>query len=103
MNEPNKVWLGNPILPKSAVTQPDVEINWSAFDTEFASLILTNPDGYLLDNKFEIIHWLVTNIPRGKPLLEGDVMKDYLQPLPFYGTGLHRLVILLYHGYIFRH
>ena len=54
-NQPSQVWLGNPILPKSAATQPDVEINWSAFDTEFASLILTNPDGYLLDNQFEIL------------------------------------------------
>ena len=88
----NTVFLGNIILPEFAANTPEVNINWSAIDTEFATIFLTNPDGYLIDNKREILHWLVANIPRGKELIEGQVLKHYIQPLPFYGTGLHRLV-----------
>ncbi|KAI6657276.1 39S ribosomal protein L38, mitochondrial-like [Oopsacas minuta] len=89
------VLLGNTILPKSAAVQPNVDIDWSLFNTEYASVFLTNPDGYLIDTQYEILHWLVTNIPRGKSLVDGQVMKEYMRPLPFYGTGLHRFVFFL--------
>ena len=88
----NHVFLGNVLLPKSATNNPELYIDWSEVNTQFATIFLANPDGYLIDNQFEILHWLVANIPRGKEIIDGQVLKDYLQPLPFYGTGLHRSV-----------
>ena len=91
---PNPVLCGNTLLPRSASTQPLVDIDWSQSEANFVTLLLTNPDGYILDQKYELLHWLVANVPREKDLAAGQVLKEYLQPLPFYGTGLHRLVVL---------
>ena len=93
MSKPNPVYLGNLLLPKSATNKPEINIDWSRVNTEFATILLANPDGYLVDNQFEILHWMVANIPRGNELMNGQVLRDYMQPLPFYGTGLHRFVI----------
>lgn len=43
-----------------------------------------------------LVHWIVTDIPDGGGIDQGRTVVPYLQPLPFYGTGLHRVVFLLF-------
>jgi len=43
----------------------------------------------------QLAHWLVANIPSDGVLSDGEVVVPYLQPIPFYGTGYHRIAFIL--------
>lgn len=83
--------MGNLILPSRAQYLPNTFIDWDRIDTQLVSLILTNPDGYVFDNNYEIIHWMQLNVEKGQQIdSQLTPTYQYLQPLPFQGTGLHR-------------
>lgn len=87
------VYRGNTIKPKEVASTPNVQFH-SEPDSLW-TLILTNPDGNLLDNDSECLHWFVGNIVGGDTN-SGEVVCDYLQPFPPRGTGYHRMVFVLY-------
>jgi large subunit ribosomal protein L38 len=59
------------------------------------SLVLSNPDGHLLNHNMELLHWMILNISGGA-VSSGEEVVPYLQPVPPQGSGLHRLVFTLY-------
>ena len=71
-------------LPKS---DPDPNSLWT--------LVMTNPDGHLTDEKSEYLHWMVANIPANQ-IASGKTIASYLQPFPAFGTGYHRYIFVLY-------
>ncbi|XP_070574664.1 large ribosomal subunit protein mL38-like [Ptychodera flava] len=87
------VYRGNVVSPAEATNAPSVFYESSADD--LWTLLFTNPDGHLLDNEAEYLHWMIGNIP-GNDLHKGDVLCDYLKPFPASGTGYHRLVFVLF-------
>ncbi|XP_013782939.1 39S ribosomal protein L38, mitochondrial-like [Limulus polyphemus] len=87
------VHRGNIIYPSEAVKEPTVAYN--AEKDSLWTLVLTNPDGHLLDGQSEYLHWFVGNI-KGNDLTTGNVVFHYLQPFPPRGTGYHRYVFILY-------
>ncbi|XP_076064912.1 mitochondrial ribosomal protein L38 [Oratosquilla oratoria] len=87
------VYAGNFIKPREAQLPP--EVNYNSNEDTLWTLVLTNPDGHLVDNEAEYLHWFIGNIP-GNKVSEGEVVCDYLRPLPPRGTGYHRFVFILY-------
>nr|XP_053646666.1 uncharacterized protein LOC128698475 isoform X3 [Cherax quadricarinatus] len=87
------VYRGNTVKPREAAKEPMVEFQSQPDD--LWTLILTNPDGNLLENEIECLHWFIGNI-KGGDITTGEVICDYLQPFPPRGTGYHRLVFVLY-------
>ncbi|XP_045618376.1 large ribosomal subunit protein mL38 isoform X1 [Procambarus clarkii] len=87
------VYRGNTIKPREASTCPTVQ--FKSEPNELWTLVLTNPDGNLLENKSECLHWFIGNIPGGD-IASGEVICDYLQPFPPRGIGYQRLVFVLY-------
>nr|CAD2185619.1 unnamed protein product [Meloidogyne enterolobii]CAD2196341.1 unnamed protein product [Meloidogyne enterolobii] len=50
-----------------------------------------------LNKNKQIIHWFVGNIPlNGGEINDGNTLINYIQPMPFYGTGYHRFVFILF-------
>ncbi|KAF7637421.1 hypothetical protein Mgra_00003165, partial [Meloidogyne graminicola] len=51
-----------------------------------------------LNKNKQIIHWLVANIPSSinGSINNGKTIINYIQPMPFYGTGYHRFVFVLF-------
>lgn len=52
-------------------------------------------------DRVQLLHWMVANIPDSSAqndgtLDAGEHLVPYLQPLPFFGTGYHRYVFLLF-------
>jgi len=43
----------------------------------------------------QLAQWLVANIPSDGVLKDGEVVIPYLQPVPFYGSGYHRIAFIL--------
>ncbi|XP_038067956.1 39S ribosomal protein L38, mitochondrial-like [Patiria miniata] len=87
------VHSGNFVAPTEAFQAPAVFFD--SPEDNLWTLLLANPDGHLLDNNKEYIHWLVGNIP-GNQLGQGDEIFDYLPPFPAQGTGYHRFVFVLF-------
>ncbi|RZF47587.1 hypothetical protein LSTR_LSTR012209 [Laodelphax striatellus] len=87
------VFRGNDVKPSQATQAP--EVIYEADPDSLWTLILTNPDGHLTKENSEYVHWFVGNIP-GNDLQKGEVVWDYLQPFPPFGTGFHRFVFVLY-------
>lgn len=89
----NPVYIGNELAPFEVKLQPHIQ--YDAGVDKLYTLLLTNPDGHLEDNDMEYVHWLVGNIP-GNDILQGEVLVDYMQPIPARGTGFHRHVFILF-------
>jgi hypothetical protein len=49
-----------------------------------------------LNNNKQILHWFVSNIPTSKSINDGKILFNYIQPMPYYGTGYHRFVFILF-------
>jgi len=70
----------------------------------FTSLLIVNLDGnafeeeeeVCLSGRRQIVQWLVTNIADGASTDSGDTIISYQQPVPYYGTGFHRVAIVLF-------
>lgn len=73
--------------------EPDVLIE--NLGNGYTSLLLVNIDGNPYEKPGEVVHWFVCNVPDGGNVKDGTEIVPYLQPLPFKGTGYHRLVVLL--------
>ncbi|XP_057292192.1 39S ribosomal protein L38, mitochondrial-like [Hydractinia symbiolongicarpus] len=89
-----KIHRGNIIEPKKLLQAP-TSISYEAEDNSLYSLILSNLDGHPLDSTKEIVHWMVCNI-KGNDISNGETVYNYLPPLPWKGTGFHRVAFVLY-------
>ncbi|VDK68145.1 unnamed protein product [Litomosoides sigmodontis] len=87
------LYQGNLIDAADTSNKPDISIE--SLSGGFSSFVLLNLDGNPYDCDGEVVHWLVANIPDGKPVTDGTEIVPYLQVLPFKGTGYHRIVSLL--------
>jgi large subunit ribosomal protein L38 len=87
------VCRGNKIPPSMAKVEPYVE--FESPEDVLWTLVLTNPDGHLSDQTSEYVHWMIGNI-QGNDCSTGEVLMDYMQPIPPKGTGFHRLVFILF-------
>ncbi|VDO61553.1 unnamed protein product [Heligmosomoides polygyrus] len=63
---------------------------------EYNTLFMVNLDGNPYEKEGEVVHWIVANIPDGKGVEDGEELVPYLQPLPFNGSGYHRVALLLF-------
>lgn len=45
-----------------------------------------------------LLHWVVTNIPASSEAINAGstTIVPYLPPIPFYGTGYHRIAFILF-------
>ncbi|XP_031556350.1 39S ribosomal protein L38, mitochondrial-like isoform X2 [Actinia tenebrosa] len=87
-----EVKWGNFVSPSQAKSCPTVD--FQSDSGTYWTLILTNPDGNIWDKDSELLHWFVANIP-GNKVSEGDVIREYIPPIPPKGTGFHRYVFCL--------
>ncbi|XP_071490259.1 large ribosomal subunit protein mL38-like isoform X1 [Diadema antillarum] len=92
-SEFSSVYRGNVITPSESAEPPTVKFEDK--DSSLWTLLMTNPDGHLVDNEAEYVHWFIGNIP-GNEIAEGDTLVDYLPPFPARGTGYHRYVFILF-------
>jgi hypothetical protein len=96
------VRFGNVVSSSLSTQKPNVSIE--SGKGGFTSMLMLNLEGEITDQSNEdavigspqIIHWLVSNIENGKDLDSGDQNVSYLQPIPFYGTGFHRIAFLFF-------
>ncbi|XP_054275521.1 39S ribosomal protein L38, mitochondrial [Macrosteles quadrilineatus] len=87
------VCRGNLLKPSQALSAP--EISFQSDPDSLWTLVVTNPDGNLLKENSECLHWLIGNIP-GNAVHKGEVVADYIQPFPARGTGFQRFIFTLY-------
>lgn len=87
------VHRGNFVKPSNALEAPEVTINGD--QDKLHSLILVNLDGHPANKDKEILHWATCNIS-GNQIQNGDTVVPYLPPMPWRGTGFHRLVFALF-------
>uniref|UniRef100_A0A913HS29 Large ribosomal subunit protein mL38 n=1 Tax=Strongyloides stercoralis TaxID=6248 RepID=A0A913HS29_STRER len=91
----NKITRGNLVQCSDMKNQPIVKLesfNSNAYNT----VVMVNLDGNTFTEDGQILHWMVSNIPDGKDISEGDTIIPYLQPLVFKGTGYHRIVFVTF-------
>ncbi|KAH9280042.1 39S ribosomal protein L38, mitochondrial [Echinococcus granulosus] len=97
------VCYGNQISPRNAMIEPLVDFSRLPKNSLW-TLIMTSPDEPFLGESStqpaEYIHWMIANINpeicQDNVPTEGDLIVDYLPPLPYFGSGFHRYVFLLY-------
>lgn len=90
--ETDQVHFGNFLTPLQAFHEPTVDYD-SSDDIKW-TLIFANPDGNFIEKKKEFLHWMIGNIP-GSRISDGQVLCEYLPPVPIKGTGFHRFVLCL--------
>ncbi|XP_070165402.1 large ribosomal subunit protein mL38 [Polyergus mexicanus] len=88
-----RVYNGNVIKPSEASNAPNIE--YDAEDGSLWTLIMTTPDGNLMNADDEYCHWFIGNIP-GNRVKEGEELVDYLRPIAPYGIGYCRYIFVLY-------
>lgn len=81
--------LGNNVLSQEAKTPP--LLIWTSNPNKFYTICMIDPD---VEAK-EWQHWLVGNIP-GSNVCRGEVISEYIPPVPQMETGPHRYIILVY-------
>lgn len=89
----NPVFYGNDLSPSDTMAAPHVK--YESSNDQMWSLVLVNLDGNLEDSRRQYLHWMVCNI-KGNDVSSGELMADYLMPLPMRGTGYHRMVFMLF-------
>ena len=55
----HSVAWGNLIVATDALNPPTVTLQSEQLPPGYASLVLTNPDGHLLDNTKDLLHWMM--------------------------------------------
>uniref|UniRef100_A0AC35U0I4 39S ribosomal protein L38, mitochondrial n=1 Tax=Rhabditophanes sp. KR3021 TaxID=114890 RepID=A0AC35U0I4_9BILA len=88
-----EVQRGNVLTPSDASTLPSVEIE-SLGTSSYNTMFMLNLDGNAFTESGQTCHWMVSNIPDSSDLSQGETVVEYLQPMPFKGTGFHRVVFL---------
>lgn len=89
-----KVLYGNELTPKMTKQLPEIKYSGKS---PLYTLALVDPDvpSRLTPVLRELLHYLVINIP-GNRVDKGDVLADYISPVPPMLSGLHRYTFLLY-------
>ncbi|XP_057335282.1 39S ribosomal protein L38, mitochondrial [Microplitis mediator] len=82
-------------LIKSSETQQPPKINYEAAPDSLWTLLLTTPDANFTSRELEYCHWFIGNIP-GNDIDKGDLLIDYMRPIPPMGMGLCRYIFVLY-------
>ncbi|XP_029204256.2 39S ribosomal protein L38, mitochondrial-like [Acropora millepora] len=90
--ETDHVHYGNFLTPSQAMHEP--RVSYDCTEGSHWMLVLANPDGNFLENRKEVLHWMIYNIP-GSRISGGEVICEYLPPIPIQGTGFHRFVFCL--------
>ncbi|ULU09510.1 hypothetical protein L3Y34_014132 [Caenorhabditis briggsae] len=90
------VHSGNILTAETTVIAPEVSIESVGKGKGFNTILMVNLDGNAMEKRGELIHWLISNIPDGEGIQKGEEVMKYLQPLPFYGTGYHRVAFVLF-------
>ncbi|XP_043463202.1 39S ribosomal protein L38, mitochondrial [Leptopilina heterotoma] len=88
-----KVSRGNFITARDTLNEPTIK--YRAEPNTLWSLLLTTPDGNLSKSNLEICHWFIGNIP-GDSIEKGDLMLNYMRPIPPRGIGYCRYIFILY-------
>ncbi|KAI9095254.1 phosphatidylethanolamine binding protein [Phlyctochytrium arcticum] len=90
-----KCQLGKELSSAACLSAPTV--TWPADPDAFYTIICVDPDAPTREKptQGEIRHWLVANIP-GSDVYNGEDLTDWIEPQPESGTGLHRIVFLLF-------
>uniref|UniRef100_A0A8R1HTB2 Large ribosomal subunit protein mL38 n=1 Tax=Caenorhabditis japonica TaxID=281687 RepID=A0A8R1HTB2_CAEJA len=89
------VHSGNILTASTTSSRPEVSIE-GVGKPGFNTLLMVNLDGNAFEKQGELVQWLVSNIPDGEGVKSGEEVVEYLQPLPFYGTGYHRVAFVLF-------
>ena len=94
-----RVFYGNILTPTQTSEKPRVRLDCSGTEPKefFWTLIMACPDGSLVDDEAENIHWAVSNIKSNQSSKDGEELVPYLPPIPYRGTGFHRYVMLAFH------
>lgn len=100
--EQNSVRFGNPINSALTVHQPSVSLE--SGKGGFTTMLMLNLEGGIGEQSAEeaalgcpqLVHWLVANVEDSKDIDSGDTVVPYLQPIPFHGTGFHRIAFVLF-------
>ncbi|XP_011313518.1 39S ribosomal protein L38, mitochondrial-like [Fopius arisanus] len=87
------VHRGNLLKPNETKSIPFVK--YTAERDSLWTILLTTPDGNLTSREFEYCHWFVANIPEDQ-VDKGDVLIDYMMPIPPRGLGYCRYICVLY-------
>ncbi|KAK2110655.1 39S ribosomal protein L38, mitochondrial [Saguinus oedipus] len=87
------MYYGNDVTPTEAAQA--AEVTYEAEEGSLWMLLLTSLDGHLLEPDAEYLHWLLTNIP-GNQVAEVQETCPYFPPFPARGSGIHRLIFLLF-------
>ncbi|XP_046734605.1 39S ribosomal protein L38, mitochondrial [Diprion similis] len=88
-----KAFRGNILKPLETSKPP--EVAYESDPNTLWTLLLTCPDGNLVEENSEYCHWFIGNIP-GSDVEKGEMLMDYLKPIPLGGTGYHRYIFILY-------
>lgn len=87
--------LGNKLSASEVTDVP--EVKWDCDHHSVYSIVAFDPDvlgsGNQLLNEGRL--WFVANISDCN-IEKGETIVEYLPPIPLYGTGDHRIVILIY-------
>ncbi|XP_057378022.1 OV-16 antigen-like [Daphnia carinata] len=89
------VHMGNQLVPRQTQMQPH-QINFPTNGSGgLFTLMAIDPDVPSQNNSIysEFLHWLVVNIP-DEDIERGDVLAEYLGPLPSHKGGQHRFIFL---------
>lgn len=91
-----KVIRGNEVPPTLAKNHPS--IRFTGVPGKFYTLLMTDPDhpSEIMPDLREMSLWLVANIPDDGDMEKGQVIREYIPPLPARGTDAHRIVFLLF-------
>ncbi|KHJ97307.1 phosphatidylethanolamine-binding protein [Oesophagostomum dentatum] len=95
----NSVYYGNTLLASTTSSKPQVRIE-SVKAGGYNTLFMVNLDGNPFEKEGSVAHWIVANIPDGNGIEKGNEcfvqVLDYVQPLPFCGSGYHRIAFVLF-------
>jgi len=86
---------GNVLTPFQTKREPSVY--WKADKHAYYTIIMIDADRPTRDAHLreEALHWMVVNIP-GNRISHGDVIAEYIGPIPEKKTGLHRVIVLVF-------
>ncbi|KAI6179401.1 39S ribosomal protein L38, mitochondrial [Aphelenchoides besseyi] len=97
----NAAKLGNVIDVNRTLKQPSVKVESKSGG--FTTLLMVNLDGNAYESTEslglghpQLVHWLVSNVPDGAEISSGNEIVSYLQPIPFHGTGFHRIAFVCF-------
>ncbi|KAL6731052.1 hypothetical protein Aduo_001963 [Ancylostoma duodenale] len=89
------VYYGNTLSADVTSSRPQVQIE-SVKAGGYNTLFMINLDGNPFEKEGSVAHWIVANIPDGKGVKEGEEVVKFVQPLPFCGSGYHRIAFVLF-------